>query len=82
MQRDVTKLRALFLAGDSNTPADVFDSFAFRGVQIMSDDNMLPESQRGFAPVVRGIAQSNARLQSGRTVTLFIIRMCRPVLLR
>lgn len=62
VQRDVTKLRALFLAGDSNTPADVFDSFAFRGVQIMSDDNMLPESQRGFAPVVRGIAQSNARV--------------------
>lgn len=62
LQRDVKSLRAQFVAGDSYTPSDVFDSFAFRGVQLMSDDNMLPESLRGFAPVVRGIAQSNARV--------------------
>lgn len=62
VQRDVKSMKAQFVAGDSYTPSDVFDSFAFRGAQIMSDDNMLPESQRGFAPVVRGIAQSNARV--------------------
>ena len=28
-----------------------------------SDDRMYPESQRGYAPVVRGIANSNARVQ-------------------
>ncbi|MER2046535.1 MAG: fimbria/pilus outer membrane usher protein [Pantoea agglomerans] len=62
LQRDVKSLRAQFVAGDSYTPSDVFDSFAFRGAQLVSDDNMLPESLRGFAPVVRGIAQSNARV--------------------
>lgn len=62
VQRDVKSLKAQFVAGDSYTPSDVFDSFAFRGAQLLSDDNMLPESLRGFAPVVRGIAQSNARV--------------------
>ncbi|MGE9553591.1 fimbria/pilus outer membrane usher protein [Erwinia amylovora] len=62
LQRDVRPLKAQFVAGDSYTPSDVFDSFAFRGAQLLSDDNMLPESLRGFAPVVRGIAQSNARV--------------------
>lgn len=62
MQRDIKSMKAQLVAGDSYTPSGVFDSFAFRGAQIMSDDNMLPESQRGFAPVVRGIAQSNARV--------------------
>lgn len=62
LQRDVKSLKAQFVAGDSYTPSDVFDSFAFRGAQLLSDDNMLPESLRGFAPVVRGIAQSNARV--------------------
>lgn len=62
LQRDVKSLRAQFVAGDSYTPSDVFDSFAFRGAKLVSDDNMLPESLRGFAPVVRGIAQSNARV--------------------
>ncbi|MEN4633352.1 fimbria/pilus outer membrane usher protein [Pantoea agglomerans] len=62
VQRDVKVIKAQFVAGDSYTPSDVFDSFAFRGAQLLSDDNMLPESLRGFAPVVRGIAQSNARV--------------------
>ncbi|MBC6559016.1 fimbrial biogenesis outer membrane usher protein [Citrobacter braakii] len=62
LQHDVKPLKAQFIAGDSYTPSDVFDSFAFRGAQLMSDDNMQPESRRGFAPEVRGIAQSNARV--------------------
>ncbi|MBA4823477.1 fimbrial biogenesis outer membrane usher protein [Pantoea ananatis] len=62
LQRDIKTLKAQFVAGDSYTPSDVFDSFAFRGLQLYSDDNMQPESLRGFAPVIRGIAQSNARI--------------------
>lgn len=34
----------------------------FTGVQLASDDAMLPDFERGFAPVVRGVAQSNARV--------------------
>jgi outer membrane usher protein FimD/PapC len=43
----------------------------FRGAQIFSDDTMLPESMRGFAPVIRGIARTNATVtvkQNGYTV--------------
>ncbi len=49
----------------------MFDSVAFRGVQIATDDRMLPESLRGYAPVVRGTAQSNARVtirQNGQVI--------------
>lgn len=48
-----------------------FDSVSFRGVQLASDDNMLPDSLKGFAPVVRGIAKSNAQItikQNGYTI--------------
>lgn len=48
--------------GDSSTSGDVFDSFQFRGMKLASDPGMLPDSQRGFAPTVRGIAQSNAEI--------------------
>ncbi|AEX53571.1 FimD family fimbriae anchoring protein [Rahnella aquatilis CIP 78.65 = ATCC 33071] len=68
LQRDVPVIKGQFIAGESTTPADIFDSFAFRGVQLFSDDNMLPDSLRGFAPVIRGIARSNAQVtikQSG-----------------
>ncbi|KUQ59305.1 fimbria/pilus outer membrane usher protein [Enterobacter bugandensis] len=61
-QRAVVPLKAQFTAGDSSAPADVFDSMPFRGVQLASDDDMLPDSLKGYAPVVRGIARTNARV--------------------
>lgn len=61
-QRDIIALKSQLTAGDSSTPADVFDSIPFRGAQLASDDDMLPESLRGYAPVVRGIARTNAQV--------------------
>jgi outer membrane usher protein len=62
LERDIKVLKSQFSVGDGYTQAGVFDSVNFRGVQLYSDDSMLPESVRGFAPVVRGIAQSNAQV--------------------
>ncbi|WP_227245743.1 fimbria/pilus outer membrane usher protein [Paraburkholderia caribensis] len=71
VQHDVTKLRSQATLGDAQTTGDVFDSVAFRGAQIATDDRMLPESLRGYAPVVRGTAESNARVtvrQNGQVI--------------
>ncbi|WP_422731668.1 fimbria/pilus outer membrane usher protein [Pantoea agglomerans] len=62
LERDLKALKSQFRIGDTYTSGDIFDSVQFRGMQIMSDDTMLPESQRGFAPVIHGIAHSNARV--------------------
>ena len=62
LERDIKMLRSQFRVGDTYTSGEVFDSVQFRGMQMMSDDTMLPDSQRGFAPVIHGIAHSNARV--------------------
>lgn len=70
-QRDVVALKSQFVAGDSTSPSDIFDSVPFRGAQLSSDDEMLPNSQRGYAPIVRGIARTNAQVvirQNGYTI--------------
>ena len=61
-QRDITALRSQLTAGDSYTSGEVFDSFGVRGVQLASDDRMLPDSLRSYAPVIRGVADTNARV--------------------
>lgn len=61
-QRAIIPLRAQLTLGDSSAPADVFDSMPFRGGQLASDDDMLPDSLKGYAPVVRGIARTNAQV--------------------
>lgn len=61
-QRNIISLRSVALLGDGVAPSDVFDNVSFRGLQLASDDDMLPESVRGYAPVVRGIARTNAEV--------------------
>lgn len=61
-QRDIIGLNSQLILGDSSSPSDIFDSVPFRGMQVASDDEMLPESLRGYAPVIRGIARSNAQV--------------------
>jgi len=70
-QRDLVPLQAQLLIGDGSTPGNLFDSIAFRGVQLATNESMLPDSQQGYAPTIRGIAQTHARVtvrQNGYTI--------------
>lgn len=60
--RDLADWSSQLVIGDTYTDGDVVDSVSFRGIRLQTDDRMLPDSQRGYAPVVRGVANSNARV--------------------
>lgn len=60
VQRDVDAIKGQLTLGEQYSDATLFDSVRFRGVQVGSDDAMLPDSERGYAPVVRGQAATNA----------------------
>ncbi|WPG34976.1 fimbria/pilus outer membrane usher protein [Variovorax sp. EBFNA2] len=71
VQRDLPSLSAQLTIGETHTSGELFDSTAFRGVRLATDDRMVPESLRGYAPTVRGTARSNAKVtikQSGSVV--------------
>jgi outer membrane usher protein len=71
LTHDIPFIRSDLTVGDSFTDGAVFDSFGFRGVSLASDDQMLPDSQLEYAPVVHGIARTNARVvisQNGNTI--------------
>ncbi|MCM4344458.1 fimbria/pilus outer membrane usher protein, partial [Escherichia coli] len=55
--------RSRLTLGEDYTPSDIFDSVPFRGVMLGSDESMVPYNQREFAPVVRGIARTQARIE-------------------
>ncbi|PVY16205.1 outer membrane usher protein [Paraburkholderia silvatlantica] len=63
LQRSIVPLKSQFTEGDAFTDGAMFDSVGFRGMSLASDDRMYPESQRGYAPVIRGVARSNALVQ-------------------
>ncbi|WP_081893214.1 MULTISPECIES: fimbria/pilus outer membrane usher protein [unclassified Serratia (in: enterobacteria)] len=62
LQRDIAALKAQLTLGQYYTAPDLFDSVSYSGIQLASDKRMLPDSQRGFAPTIRGTAESNAKI--------------------
>ncbi|MRE94101.1 outer membrane usher protein [Enterobacter bugandensis] len=71
LQRDITPLSAQFVIGDSYTRGEAFNSLSLRGTRMYSDDRMLPMGSTGYAPVIRGVANSNAKVsvtQSGNKI--------------
>lgn len=71
LERDILAFHGRLTLGDGFTSGDLFDGFNFRGVKLESDDNMYPDSQKGFAPEIHGIAKGNADVtiqQNGYTI--------------
>ncbi|ENZ7914523.1 fimbria/pilus outer membrane usher protein [Klebsiella aerogenes] len=62
VQRAILPWRSEMLLGDGFTDGQFFPALGFRGIRLNSDERMLPDSLRGYAPTIRGVAKSNARV--------------------
>lgn len=68
VQRDLPALRSQLIIGEAYTTGETFDSVSIRGARLYSDSRMLPSQLANYAPVIRGVANSNAKVtitQSG-----------------
>lgn len=68
LQRDLPTLRSQLIMGEAYTTGETFDSVSIRGVRLYSDSRMLPSQLANYAPVIRGVANTNAKVtvtQSG-----------------
>lgn len=71
MQRPIAALNSNLMIGQSYSGGSLFGSMAYNGVKLETDQRMWPQSRRGYAPEIRGTAQTNARVvvsQNGRTI--------------
>lgn len=59
-QRSIGPLLSELSFGDLNTSGEFFGTTPLRGAILRSDERMLPWSVKGYAPEIRGIANSNA----------------------
>lgn len=71
LQRSLAINLSQLTIGDVNTTGVMFNTTPVRGVSMYTDDRMLPDSMRGYAPTVRGIADTNALvtvMQNGNVI--------------
>lgn len=72
----VAPLRGNFEIGKTRTRSTLMSDFSFYGASLTSDNSMVPWSSRGYAPVISGVAHSNARItvsQGGYTLTSRVV---------
>lgn len=70
-QRALPAIGSEVTLGQTFSAGQFFSSLGFNGIALATDDRMLPESQRGYAPIVRGIARTNAKVtvyQNNRSI--------------
>ncbi|MCA7925846.1 fimbrial biogenesis outer membrane usher protein [Burkholderia cenocepacia] len=70
MQRDLPAWRSQLKVGETYTDGTLFDSVGMRGATLETDDRMLPDSMRGYAPMIRGVATSNAHVEVSQNGSL------------
>lgn len=63
VQRDLPGTRANLTLGEAFTSGDVFRSLPIKGMVIATDLGMLPDALQGYAPIIRGVAQTRAKLE-------------------
>ncbi|MGX2974181.1 fimbria/pilus outer membrane usher protein [Ursidibacter arcticus] len=71
LRKPIAPLKSELTLGDISTSGDLLEGLSLRGVRLVSDDRMLPSALRGYAPVVQGIAKTNASIvikQNGYTI--------------
>lgn len=58
----IQKIQGDLILGKSTTRSTIIPDFTFKGISVRSNSAMVPWSERGYAPVIDGIANSNARI--------------------
>lgn len=69
--RPLPTMAAKLTLGEIYLNSKVFDTVRFTGVNLESDERMLPPNLRGYAPEIHGVARTNAKVtvtQNGRTI--------------
>ncbi|ENU92834.1 hypothetical protein F971_01821 [Acinetobacter vivianii] len=62
VQRPIDQLHSQLSLGQLYSSGRFFSGLAFQGLSLATDERMRPSSLRGYAPVIRGTAQSNAKV--------------------
>lgn len=71
ISRPIEPIQGVLTLGQTYSSGKFFSGLSFNGLSLSSDERMLPDSLRGYAPTIQGIAKTNANvsiLQNGKEI--------------
>ena len=79
IERPIRKIKSNLIIGESYSSNPVFDSVGFKGIRLYSAEEMKPNSLQGFAPTIKGVAQTRAKVtirQNGNLLYQTLVSPC------
>ncbi|WP_312240973.1 fimbria/pilus outer membrane usher protein [Pantoea sp.] len=61
-QRPLPGMKSQLAAGELMSNGRFFSGLSYNGIRLATDERMLPDSMRGYAPLIRGVANTQAKV--------------------
>jgi outer membrane usher protein len=72
VKRPLLDLKSNLVLGNISTNSPIIGSTPIRGARITSEEGMLPDEERSYRPIIKGVARTNARVRvTQNNVVLF-----------
>lgn len=62
LYRNINAIKSSLTIGQSSIGSSLFDSIPYIGATLATSNEMLPDSERGYSPPIRGIAETRSKL--------------------
>lgn len=72
VRRPLLDLKANLVLGNISTNSPIIGSSPIRGARLASEEGLLPDEERSYRPIIKGVARTNARVRvSQNNVVIF-----------
>jgi outer membrane usher protein len=78
VKRPLLDIKSTLVLGDTTSSSPIIGSTPIRGVRLSSEEAMMPDEERSFRPIIRGVARTNARVRVSQNNVVFFEQTVPP----
>ena len=78
VKRPLLNIKSTLVLGDTTSNSPIIGSTPIRGVRLSSEEAMMPDEERSFRPIIRGVARTNARVRVSQNNVVFFEQTVPP----
>jgi len=78
VKRPLLNIKSTLVLGDTSSNSPIIGSTPIRGVRLSSEEAMMPDEERSFRPIIRGVARTNARVRVSQNNVVFFEQTVPP----
>lgn len=62
ISRNINSIKGMLVIGETVLGSMLFDSVSYKGVTLATANEMLPDSEKGYSPTIKGVAETRSKI--------------------